>query len=483
MKKLVKLESAPNMKLAAKRDIRVAPQVIYHSVRIDPDMENIGKGKNFFVRTYGCQGNLRDSEVIEGILSKLGYQKTEEIEKADIILLNTCCVRENAEKKVFGEIGFLKNLKNKNPSLILGVCGCMVQQEHIVSALMNQYEQIDLVFGTHNIHMLPQFIKEVLTTNNRIFHILSNQGDIVEDLPSCRASNFKAWVNIMYGCNKFCTYCIVPYTRGKERSRRSVDILNEVRELKEKGYKEVTVLGQNVNAYGKDIDDLSFARLLEEIAKIGIERIRFTTSHPWDFSDELIDVIAKYPNIMKHIHLPVQSGDDHILRLMGRRYDSSQYLQLVEKIKAKIPQVALTTDIIVGFPNESEENFENTMKLCEKVRYDGAFTFIYSPRVGTPAAKMKDNVNMDVKKQRFNRLTALLATYQLEAYKQQEGKVVDVLVEGPSKKNPEILSGYTEDMKLVNFKGDSCKIGQIVPVKIIRAKTYTLEGEEIDESC
>lgn len=480
MKKLVKLQSAPDMKQAARRDIKEKPQVIYHSVRIDDDIANIGKGKYFFVRTYGCQGNLRDSEIIEGILSRLQYQKTDDIEKADIILLNTCCIRENAEKKVFGEIGFLKNLKSKNPSLILGVCGCMVQQEHVVSALMNQYEQIDLVFGTHNIHMLPQLIKEVLTSNNRIFNVLSNQGDIAEDLPSCRASDYKAWVNIMYGCNKFCTYCIVPYTRGKERSRKSEDILKEVRELKEKGYKEVTVLGQNVNAYGKDIDDLSFAELLREIAKIGIERIRFTTSHPWDFSDELIEVIATYPNIMNHIHLPVQSGDDHILRLMGRRYQSEQYLELVRKIREKIPDVALTTDIIVGFPNESEENFEHTMQLCEQVRYDGAFTFIYSPRVKTPAAKMKDNVSMEVKKQRFNRLTALLATYQLEAYKKQEGKIVKVLVDGPSKKNPEILSGYTEDMKLVNFKGDIRKIGQIIPIRITRAKTYTLEGEEVE---
>ena len=480
MKKFAKIISSPDMKQAAIRNMDVLPKYQYQSVVIDEDVKNILKGKRYFIRTYGCQGNLRDSEVIAGILSNMGYIETSSVETADIIILNTCCVRENAEKKVFGEIGSLKSLKQKNPELIVGVCGCMVQQEHIVSTILSKYQQVDLLFGTHNIYQLPSLIKEVITSNQRICNVLSNQGDIQEDLPSCRASNFKAWVNIMYGCNKFCTYCIVPYTRGKERSRKSVDILNEIKELKEKGYKEVTLLGQNVNAYGKDIDDLSFPELMEQIALTGIERIRFTTSHPWDFSEELIDVIAKYDNIMNHIQLPVQSGDDEILRLMGRRYSRKQYLDLVERIKTKIPEASITTDIIVGFPNESEEAFENTLSLCEIVKYDSAFTFIYSPRVGTPAAKMKDNVSMETKKQRFNKLTAVIAKNELEKYKTFEGKTVKVLVEGPSKKNIEILSGYTEDMKLVNFKGNIDKVGQIVNVKITKAKTYTLEGEEID---
>ena len=480
MKKFAKIISSPDMKQAAIRNMDVLPKYQYQSVVIDEDVKNILKGKRYFIRTYGCQGNLRDSEVIAGILSNMGYIETSSVETADIIILNTCCVRENAEKKVFGEIGSLKSLKQKNPELIVGVCGCMVQQEHIVSTILSKYQQVDLLFGTHNIYQLPSLIKEVITSNQRICNVLSNQGDIQEDLPSCRASNFKAWVNIMYGCNKFCTYCIVPYTRGKERSRKSVDILNEIKELKEKGYKEVTLLGQNVNAYGKDIDDLSFPELMEQIALTGIERIRFTTSHPWDFSEELIDVIAKYDNIMNHIQLPVQSGDDEILRLMGRRYSRKQYLDLVERIKTKIPGASITTDIIVGFPNESEEAFENTLSLCEIVKYDSAFTFIYSPRVGTPAAKMKDNVSMETKKQRFNKLTAVIAKNELEKYKTFEGKTVKVLVEGPSKKNIEILSGYTEDMKLVNFKGNIDKVGQIVNVKITKAKTYTLEGEEID---
>ena len=376
MKKFAKIISSPNMKAAAIRNMEVLPKYQYQSVVIDEDIKVLLKGKKYFIRTYGCQGNLRDSEVISGILERIGYVVTDSVNDADIILLNTCCVRENAEKKVFGEIGTLKSLKQKRPDLIIGVCGCMVQQEHIVSTILSKYQKFDILFGTHNIHELPTLIKETITSNQRVGNVLSNQGDIQEDLPSCRASTFKAWVNIMYGCNKFCTYCIVPYTRGKERSRKSVDILNEIKQLKEMGYKEVTLLGQNVNAYGKDIDDLSFPNLLEQIALTGIERIRFTTSHPWDFSDELIDVIAKYDNIMNHIQLPVQSGDDEILRLMGRRYSRAQYLELVRKIKERIPDASITTDIIVGFPNESEEAFENTLSLCEIVKYDSAFILL-----------------------------------------------------------------------------------------------------------
>ena len=480
MKKFAKIISSPDLKKASARDLNEKPKYDYEDIQIDDSLKDLLKNKRYFIRTYGCQGNLRDSEVIAGILKNIGYVETDDIKQADIIVLNTCCVRENAEKKVFGEIGTLKSLKQEKPDLLICICGCMVQQEHIVSNIINNYQQVDIVFGTHNIHELPKLIKESITNNQRIIDVLSNQGDIKEKLPSCRASLFKAWVNTMYGCNKFCTYCIVPYTRGKERSRKSKDILDEVRELKELGYKEITLLGQNVNAYGKDIDDLSFPQLMEQIALTGIERIRFTTSHPWDFSDELIDVIAKYPNIMNHIQLPVQSGDDGILRLMGRRYTSKQYIELVEKIRNKIPDVSLTTDIIVGFPNESEEAFNNTLALCEKVKYDGAFTFIYSPRVGTPAWKIKDNVPLETKKIRFNKLTATIAKYQLEKYRTYEGKIIKVLVDGPSKKNAEILSGYSEDMKLVNFKGKKEMIGKIVNVKITKAKTYTLEGEQVE---
>ena len=474
-----KIVSLPSLKDAAKRNNQIT-NYEYDSVIFPDNVKDYGKGKNYFIRTYGCQGNLRDSEVIAGILEKMGYKEIDNEELASIIILNTCCVRENAEKKVYGEIGTLKSLKVKNEDLIIGVCGCMVQQEHIVNELLNKYQQVNLIFGTNNIHRLPQLISQIVSTGKGICEVFSDKNDIQEDLPSCRESLYKAWVNIQYGCNKFCTYCIVPYTRGKERSRKSADILKEVQELKDMGYKEVTVLGQNVNAYGEDIHDLSFARLLEEIAKIGIERIRFTTSHPWNFSDELIDVIAKYPNIMKHIQLPVQSGDTDILRRMGRRYTREEYLNLVKKIREKIPNCALTTDIIVGFPNESEEAFNNTLTLCEEVKYDSAFTFIYSPRVGTPAYRMKDNVTLEEKHDRFNRLTKVIAKYENEKYKQFEGKTIKVLVDGPSKKNSNIMSGYSEDMKLVNFKGKKDSIGKIVNVHITNTKTYTLEGEQVD---
>lgn len=483
MKRTIHVKTIPNLKDAAYRDLKTKPEVIYQSVVIDDSIKNIGQNKKFYVRTYGCQGNFRDGEIIEGILTRLKYQKAQNLEDADVILLNTCAIRENAEKKVFGEIGLLKKLKLKNPDLIFGICGCMVQQEHIVKKIMESCEHVDLVFGTHNIHHSPQLLKEAYFSKERVVEVLSNQGNITEDLPSLRASDFKAWVNIMYGCNKFCTYCIVPYTRGKERSRKSVDILQEIQELKDKGYKEVTVLGQNVNAYGKDIDDLSFPQLLEKIAQIGIDRIRFTTSHPWDFSDELIDVIAKYDNIMPHIHLPVQSGDDMILKRMGRRYTSDSYKQLVQRIRKKIPHVALTTDIIVGFPNETEENFENTLKLVDEIKYDGAFTFIYSPRVGTPAARMEDNVSMEEKKKRFKILTEHISKHQLAIYQKYQDQIVEVLVDGVSKKNDQMLSGYTKDMKLVNFKGNPSWIGKLAFVHIKKCKTFTLEGELVETKC
>ena len=483
MKRTIHVKTIPNLKDAAYRDLKTKPEVIYQSVVIDDSIKNIGQNKKFYVRTYGCQGNFRDGEIIEGILTRLKYQKAQNLEDADVILLNTCAIRENAEKKVFGEIGLLKKLKLKNPDLNFGICGCMVQQEHIVKKIMESCEHVDLVFGTHNIHHLPQLLKEAYFSKERVVEVLSNQGNITEDLPSLRASDFKAWVNIMYGCNKFCTYCIVPYTRGKERSRKSMDILQEIQELKDKGYKEVTVLGQNVNAYGKDIDDLSFPQLLEKIAQIGIDRIRFTTSHPWDFSDELIDVIAKYDNIMPHIHLPVQSGDDTILKRMGRRYTSDSYKQLVQRIRKKIPHVALTTDIIVGFPNETEENFENTLKLVDEIKYDGAFTFIYSPRVGTPAARMEDNVSMEEKKKRFKILTEHISKHQLAIYQKYQDQIVEVLVDGVSKKNDQMLSGYTKDMKLVNFKGNPSWIGKLAFVHIKKCKTFTLEGELVETKC
>lgn len=467
----------PNLKEARKRTNQ---EVITKNYESNLAYQELLKDKAFYLKTYGCQMNEHDSENMIAILKSVGMKQVENFEDADLIMLNTCSIRENAHNKVFGMLGRIKHLKQTKKDIVVGITGCMAQEEVVAEEILNKYKWMDFVLGTHNIHNLSQIVYESFKEKNLKIEAPSIEGDIIENIPVERQSKYKAYVNIMYGCDKFCTYCIVPYTRGKQRSRSKDDILKEVTDLINEGYQEVTLLGQNVNAYGKDIDDLSFAQLLEQIALIGIERIRFTTSHPYDFSDELIDVIAKYPNIMNHIHLPVQSGDDNILKLMGRRYNREKYLNLVNKIRSKIKNVALTTDIIVGFPNESLENFQNTLSLVSEVKYDGAFTFIYSPREGTPAAKMKDNVSMATKKERFNELTKLISKYQADIYKNYENKIVKVLVDGESKKNSQILSGYTEDMKLVNFVGCKNLIGKIVNVKINKAKTYTLEGEVID---
>lgn len=450
-------------------------------LQVDDITKNMGKGKKYFVRTYGCQGNEADGETIAGVLEFLGYSKADSVEEADVILLNTCAVRENAEEKVFGEIGSLKRLKVNNPDIIFGICGCMAQQPHIVDKILESYHQIDLIFGTHNINRLPLLLKDALFNKERVVEVLSNNNEIVENLPMARNNNTKAWVNIMYGCDKFCTYCIVPYTRGKERSRLMEDIIEEVKDLKNKGYKEVTLLGQNVNAYGKDLNlGYDFATLLGKVSDTGIERIRFVTSHPWNFTSEMIDMIATRDNIMPYIHLPIQSGDDEILRKMGRRYSYKEYKELYDEIRNKVKNASISTDIIVGFPNETEEQFENTLKAVKECQYDSAYTFIYSPRVGTPAAKMEDNVSMEDKKNRFNRLVEEVSNSAKKRNDEYVGKVLKVLVEGTSKKNSDILSGYSEENKLVNFKGNPSKIGSIVNVKITTSKTWTLEGEEIE---
>ncbi len=411
----------------------------------------------------------------------MGYTKSEDITKSDIILLNTCAVRENAEERVFGEVGHLKVIRQINPDVIFGVCGCMVQQESIVEEILKRAPHIDLIFGTHNINRLPELIYQTYMSKERVVEVFSKEGEVYENLPVKRNDSLKAWVNIMYGCDKFCTYCIVPYTRGKERSRLLADIIEEVKCLKEQGYKEVTLLGQNVNAYGKDLKlDYDFATLLEECAKTGIQRIRFTTSHPWNFTDRMVDVIAKYDNIMNHIHLPIQSGSDEILRKMARRYTYAEYKELYNKLRDTLPNCSITTDIIVGFPNETEEQFQKTLDAVNELEYDSAFTFIYSPREGTPAAKMVDNVPMEVKKERFNRLVEAVTRSAKKRNEAYVGKVLKVLVEGPSKKNEDVLSGYSEENKLVNFKGSKDLVGKIVNVKITLAKSWTLEGEAIE---
>lgn len=480
MKDYSKYFKKPSLQEEAKRS-KERVSINKDGLLMDDVSKELGKNKKYFVRTYGCQGNEADGETIAGILEFLGYNKASCVEEADVVLLNTCAVRENAEEKVFGEIGALKKLKRENPDMIFGICGCMAQQPHIVEKILESYHQVDLIFGTHNINRLPLLLKEALFNKAKVVEVLSNNNEIVENLPVSRNSKVKAWVNIMYGCDKFCTYCIVPYTRGKERSRLLEDIVNEVKTLKEEGYKEITLLGQNVNAYGKDLNlGYDFATLLEKVSDTGIERIRFVTSHPWNFTSEMIDIIASRDNLMPYIHLPIQSGDDEVLKRMGRRYTYKEYKALYDEIRSKIKNAAISTDIIVGFPNESEEQFANTLKAVKECEYDSAYTFIYSPRVGTPASKMEDNVTTEEKKDRFNRLVAEVTKSAKKRNDEYVGKVLKVLVDGVSKKNSNILSGYSEENKLVNFKGDINKVGSIVKVKINVSKTWTLEGEEVE---
>ncbi|WP_102262258.1 tRNA (N6-isopentenyl adenosine(37)-C2)-methylthiotransferase MiaB [Mesobacillus jeotgali] len=473
--------TAPSLKDAKKRG---KEEVQYHKdFDIPEEFIDMGQGRKFYIRTFGCQMNEHDTEVMAGIFLGLGYEPTDSVEDANVILLNTCAIRENAENKVFGELGHLKHLKREKPDLLLGVCGCMSQEESVVNKILKTYNQVDMIFGTHNIHRLPHILQEAYMSKEMVVEVWSKEGDVIENLPKVRKGNIKAWVNIMYGCDKFCTYCIVPYTRGKERSRRPEDIIQEVRQLAAQGYQEITLLGQNVNAYGKDLADMKYGLgdLMDEIRKIDIPRIRFTTSHPRDFDDHLIEVLAKGGNLMDHIHLPVQSGSTDVLKIMARKYTREQYLELVRKIKAAIPNVTLTTDIIVGYPNETDEQFEETMSLVREVGYESAYTFIYSPREGTPAAKMQDNVPMEVKKERLQRLNALVNEQSAQSMKKYQDQIVEVLVEGESKNNPDVLAGYTSKLKLVNFVGPKTAIGKIVKVKITDAKTWSLNGEMIEE--
>lgn len=476
-----KVFTAPSLKEAKKRG---KEDIKYHKdFAIDEQYLRMGEGHKFYIRTYGCQMNEHDTEVMAGIFMQLGFEPTENIEIADVVLLNTCAIREGAENKVFGELGFLLKYKRKNPEMLIGVCGCMSQEESVVNKILKTYPHVDMVFGTHNIHRLPNILKEAYMSKEMVIEVWSKEGDVIENLPKKRLGSIKAWVNIMYGCDKFCTYCIVPYTRGKERSRRPEEIIQEVRELAAQGYKEIMLLGQNVNAYGKDFEDLHYrlGDLMEDLRKIDIPRIRFTTSHPRDFDDQLIEVLAQGGNLVEHIHLPVQSGSNEVLKIMARKYTREHFLQLVAKIKAAIPNVSLTTDIIVGYPNETEEQFQETLDLYREVGFEMAFTYIYSPREGTPAAKMIDNVPEEVKKQRLQRLNAVVAEFSSEALKQLEGEIVEVLVEGSSKRREDVLAGYTRKNRLVNFEGSADLVGKLVKVKVIETKSHSLMGEFVEE--
>ena len=465
----------PNILDAKKRTTKKVEYLDYNN---NPSF--FGLNKKYYLKTYGCQMNEHDSENIKGILESVGFTNTDIMENADVIILNTCAIRENAHNKVFGLLGRIKHFRESNPDVIVGLMGCMSQEEVVVNEILNNYKWMDFVLGTHNIDELANILKKCMDNKKLQVEVYSKEGDIVEGIPVKRDSDITAWVNIMLGCDKFCTYCVVPYARGKQRSRRKEDIINEVKELKEKGYKEITLLGQNVNAYGKDLyDDYDLSNLLEDVAKTGIDRIRFVTSHPWDFTDNMIKIISKYKNVMPYIHLPVQSGSNRILKLMGRRYTKEEYLTLYNKIRDSIEGVSITTDIIVGFPGETDEDFKETIDLVNKCKFDGAFTFIYSPREGTPAAVMDNQIDENIKSKRLKELNTLINKYSNESNKRMENTIVKCLVLGVSEKDDTKVMGYTENMKLVNIEAHKDVIGSIIDVKIISAKSFSLDGEMI----
>ncbi|MBQ9931382.1 MAG: tRNA (N6-isopentenyl adenosine(37)-C2)-methylthiotransferase MiaB [Firmicutes bacterium] len=442
------------------------------------------QAKTYYLQIFGCQMNERDGETIAGLLESMGYERTEDREIANVIVIDTCSVRENADKRFFGFLGQLKRIRLSRPDVTVAACGCMMQQKHIVDTIKQKYPWVDIVFGTHNIHELPEMLSKVLESKKKIVNVWEEGGEPVEGLPFHRRYAFKAFVSIMYGCNNFCTYCIVPYTRGRERSRKPSEILKEIRELVADGVKEVTLLGQNVNSY-KGADDgeepLTFAGLIRKLSEIeGLERIRFMTSHPKDLSPELIQAYKDCPKLCPHIHLPVQSGSTEILRRMNRRYTKEGYLELVGRLREAVPGIAITTDIIVGFPGETEEDFAETLDLVRKVGYDSAFTFLYSPRKGTPAAEYEEQIPEDVKHERFNRLVDTVNSISVEKNRNCVGKIYPVLAEGPDQEGSALQSGRTPEHKLVNFEAPLSVTGQIDTVEITESNTFSLVGRMVE---
>lgn len=437
------------------------------------------KGLKYHIITYGCQMNVHDSEKLAGMLSEIGYTETSSQHDADLVLFNTCCVRENAELKVYGNVGALKAYKQANPNMIIGVCGCMMQQEEIAKFIVDRFPFVDLVFGTHNLHRFPQLLLQALDSSHTIIEVLDEEGTIVEHIPTKRDKGVSAWTTIMYGCNNFCSYCIVPYVRGRERSRDPEEIVNEITKLGNQGYKEITLLGQNVNSYGKDMGGgYLFHDLLSDINKINsIERIRFMTSHPKDLSKELIRTMANSEKVCEHLHLPIQAGNNRILKAMNRKYTREEYISLVESVREAMPDIALTTDIIVGFPGESSQEFEDTLDIIKRLKFDSAYTFIYSPRKGTPAVNIEDKISIEEKKERLAKLIEIQSKISRMKNDAYIGKVKEVLVEGRSKTNDKVLTGRTRENKIVNFLADEKVIGQLIRVKITKARSWSLEGE------
>ncbi|MBQ9520671.1 MAG: tRNA (N6-isopentenyl adenosine(37)-C2)-methylthiotransferase MiaB [Acholeplasmatales bacterium] len=469
----------PSLKDARLRKNRNVETIFY---KVEDIYKNLGVGKTYYIYTYGCQGNEADSEVMAGILESVGYTLASDPMEADVVLLNTCAVRENAEQRIWGVLGQLKGRKRTHPDMLIGICGCMPQEERATNKLIESYGFVDLVFGTHNRFNLPKLIHQAYLSGSKVVEVFSNEGNILENAPVVRESNFKAWVHIMYGCDEFCTYCIVPYTRGRERSRKKEDILAEVNDLVKRGYKEITLLGQNVNAYGKDIDDGSytFGDLLNDIDKTGILRVRFTSPHPRDMDEKAIQAM-KLKSVMPHIHFPVQSGNDRVLKIMNRKYTREEYLYKVKRLKEEVPDISITTDIIVGFPGETYEEFKDTVTLSVEAGFEGAFTFIYSPREGTPAAVMPDPISIEEKHKWFDELKETIDLGYLKGNQRFLGKIVEVLVEGESKSGDGMLCGYTPNNKLTHFKSDDLSlIGNIVKVKITDAKSWFMIGDLVE---
>ena len=469
----------PDLNKARRRTFEKTESTVF---LLDPELKHFGYLKKFMVSTHGCQSNEVDSEVIAGILENMGFTRAKCIEETDLYIINTCAIRETAETKAWSELGRVIKFKRHNPNLIIGMCGCMTQEPKTIERILKKVPELDLVFGTHNIYRLPEYIKTAVLSRERVVEVYSIQGEIVENLPQTHRFSHKAFVNIMYGCDEFCTFCIVPYTRGKERSREPNEIVAEIKDLKERGFMEVTLLGQNVNSYGRDFKDrdYTFGNLLFDIAKTEIPRIRFMTSYPRDIDEICIKALTEIPQVMPYLHLPVQSGSNSVLRRMNRHYTKELYLEKINAIKSLRPDFTVTTDIIVAFPGETEADFQDTLDLVKAVEYDGAFTFIFSPREGTPAAKFKDETPLEVKKERLARLNKLTSFYAKQSSLRYVGKVLDVLVDGFSRSNSEVLAGYSAENKLVNFLGSSDKIGKIVKVKITKANSYHLFGEEVN---
>lgn len=442
--------------------------------------QELGRKLKCCTKTFGCQMNARDSEKLTGILKQIGYEMTQE-EEADFVIYNTCTVRENANLKVYGRLGYLNRLKKKNPDMKIALCGCMMQEPEVVEKIQKSYRFVDLIFGTHNIYKFAELLDTSLHTDRMVVDLWKDTNKIVENLPCQRKYSFKSGVNIMYGCNNFCSYCIVPYVRGRERSRNSQEIIKEIKGLVADGVVEIMLLGQNVNSYGKTLaESMTFAQLLQEIEQIeGLERIRFMTSHPKDLSDELIDVMKQSKKICRHLHLPLQSGSSAILQKMNRRYDKQKYLELAQKVRREIPDIAITTDIIVGFPGETEEDFRETMHVVSKVRFESAFTFIYSKRTGTPAAAMENQVPEDVVKDRFDRLLTQVQRIAQEEAQKQEGTVQEVLVEEINRQNASLVTGRLSNNSIVHLKGDAAMIGTLRKVRLTECKGFYYIGEEV----